>query len=128
MSATASELRKHAARIPNLNVEMSEMTFEHELARSEMLLPHMVSALKELHPIIGAKLETQLAALATVEDKATKFLDVSIEKSISKGRFAQELAGILAECNLEANAVPDYIRNALRHLGVLSETANDGHG
>ena len=128
MSATASGLRKQAAGIPNLNVEMSERTFEHELARSEMLLPHMVSALKELHPIIGATLETELAPLATVEEKATKFLDVFIEKSVSKGRFAQELAGILAECNLGANAVPDYIRNALRHLGVLSEAANDGQG
>ena len=128
MSATASGLREQAAGIPNLNVEMSEITFEHELARSEMLLPHMVSALKELHPIIGARLETELATLATVEEKATKFLDVFIAKSVSKGRFAQELAGILAECNLEANAVPDYIRNALRYLGVLSEAANDVHG
>ena len=128
MSATASHLREQAAGIPNLNVEMSEITFEHELARSEMLLPHMVSALKQLHPIIGATLETELAALATVEEKATKFLDVFIEKSVSKGRFAQELAGILAECNLGANVLPDYIRNALRHLGVLSEAANDGHG
>ena len=127
MSATASDLREQAAGIPNLNVEMSEITFEHELARSETLLPHMVSALKALHPNIGATLETELAALATVEEKAKKFLDVLIEKSVSKGRFAQELAGILAECNLGANAVPDYIRNALRHLGVLSEAANDGH-
>ena len=128
ISATASGLRDRAAGIPNLNVEMSERTFEHELARSEMLLPHMVSALKELHPNIGAMLETALAALATVDEKAKKFLDVFIEKSVSKGRFAQELAGILSECNLGANAVPDYICNALRHLGVLSEAANDGHG
>ena len=128
MSATASNLRKQADDIQNLHVEMSKITFEHELARSEMLLPHMVSALKELHLNIGATLETELASLATVEEKAAKFLDVFIEKSVSKGRFAQELAGILAECNLGANAVPDYIRNALRHLGVLSEAANDGHG
>ena len=128
MSATASDLTEQAAGIPNLNVEMSEITFEHELARSEMLLPHMVSALKELHPIIGAALETELAALATVDDKATKFSNVFIEKSVSKGRFAQELAEILAGSNIGANAVPDYIHNAFRHLGVLSEAANDGHG
>ena len=42
-----------------------------------------------------------------------------IEKSVSKGRFAQELAGILTECNLGSEVVPDYIRNALKHLGVL---------
>ena len=120
ISATASGLREKTARIPNLTVEMSEMTFEHELARSEMLLPLMVSALKELHPTIGAKLETKLAALETVEQKAAKFLDVFIKKSVSKGRFAQEFAGILSECNIGANAVPGYIRNALKHLGVLS--------
>ena len=120
ISATASGLKEKTAGIPNLNVEMSEMTFEHELARSEMLLPLMVSALKELHPTIGAKLETKLAALETVEQKAAKFLDVFIKKSVSKGRFAQEFAGILSECNIGANAVPGYIRNALKHLGVLS--------
>ena len=128
MSAVASDLKEQAAGVPNLNVETSEVTFEHELARSEELLPHMVSGLKELHPIIGAALETELAALATVEEKARRFLDVFIEKSVSKGRFAQELAGILAESNLGANVVPEYIRNALAYLGVLGGVANDGHG
>ena len=73
-SATASYLREQAAGIPNLNIEMSEITFEHELARSEMLLPHMVSALKELHPIIGATLETELVVLATVGGEGYKVL------------------------------------------------------
>ena len=40
MSATASGLSEQAAGIPNLNVEMAEITFEHELARSE----HVASA------------------------------------------------------------------------------------
>ena len=53
------------------------------------------------------------------EEKATKFLEVFIDKSVSKGRFAQELAGALEECDLDADAVPTYIRNALKHLGVL---------
>ena len=128
MSATASGLREQAAGIPNLDVEMSEITFEHELARSEMLLPHMASALKELHPIIGTELEAKLATVATVEEKATRFLGVLIGKSVSKGRFAQELAGILAECPLEAKSVPFYIRSAFRHLGVLNEAEDDGHG
>ena len=128
LSATASDLKKQAAAIPNLYVEMSEITFEHELARSQMLLPHMVTALKELHPKIGATLETELAVLATVEERASKFFNVFIEKSVSKGRFAQELAGILAECDLGANVVPEYIRNALKHLGVFSEAGNDDHG
>ena len=128
MSATASDLKEEAAGVPNLIVELSEITFEHELARSEMLLPHMVSALKELHPNVGATLESDLATLATVEEKAAKFMDVFIRRPVSKGRFAQELAGILLECDLGARAVPDYICNALRHLGVLGEAANDGLG
>ena len=125
MSATAAGLKELESDLPNLKVEMSEITFEHELARSEMLLPYMLSALRELHPKIGATLESELATLATVEEKAKKFLDVFIEKSVSKGRYAQELAGILAECSLEADAVPEYIRNALGHLGVLREASND---
>ncbi len=124
-SAAASKLIEQAAAISNLNVENSETTFEHELARSKNLLPHMVTALKDIHPKIGEKLETELAAFTTEEGKAKKFMDFFIEKSISKGWFAQELAGILAGCDLGANAVPEYIRNALNHLGVLSNEAND---
>ena len=127
LSAAASNLRDQATGIANLNVEMSEITLEHELARSDKLLPHMVSAFKELHSSTGATLETELAVLATAEEKAAKFLEIFLAKSVSKGRFAQELAGILAECDLGADAVPDYIRNALNHLGVLSGVANDGH-
>ena len=95
---------------------------------SPSLTVHLCLHTALLREIGNAPLETELAAIATVEEKATKFLDVFIRKSVSKGRFAQELAGILAECNLGANAVPDYISNALRHLGVLNEAANDGHG
>ena len=127
-SATALDLREQAAGVPNLNVEISEITFEYELARSEVMLPHMVAALKELHPLIGAALETELAAFATAEEKATKFLEVFIEKPVSKGRFAQELAELLAECDLGPDAVPDYIHKALKHLRILGEGADDGHG
>ena len=125
-SAAASGLRKKAEGIPNLKVEMSERTFEHELARSEKILPHMVAVLNELRPRIGAKLKAELAELATVDEKATTFLDVFVEKSVPKGQFAQELAGTLAECNLGSSAVPGYIRNAFRHLGVLNEVRNNG--
>ena len=125
-SAIASYLREQAADIPNLSIEMSEVTFEHELARSEMLLPHMVTALKALHPRIGATLEFEIESLDTVDERAGKFLEVFVGKSVSKGHFAQELAQLLAERDLGAKAVPDYIRNALSHLGVLLEAANDG--
>lgn len=220
MSSTAKGLKAREANASNLKVEMSEITFEHELARSESLLPHMLTAFKELHPQIGAKLENDLAALQSADDKANEFLRVFLEKKVSKGRFAQELAeileavleksttaddlkaqeadasslrvealarsgallphmvsafnalhpdkepaltmalaghlsadekavefqkmfqetnvekakfaqklaGILDGYKLEPDAVPDYIRNALKHLGVIDEGVHDGLG
>lgn len=126
VSAAASGLKKRAAEIPNLNVEMSERTFEHELARSEALLPHMLAALQALHPRIGATLEAELGRASTAEEKATKFLEVFVEKSVSKGRFAQELTGHLAVSSVGANSVPTYIADALRELGVIGGARRDG--
>ena len=125
MSATASGLKAQEANVSNLKVEMSEITFEHELARSDAFLPHMISAFKELHPQKGAALETAIEALESADDKANDFLRVFLETKASKGRFAQELAGILEEYEIGADAVPEYIRNALHHLGVIGkETGN----
>ncbi len=125
-SSAAEGLKALEATVSNLHVELSTITFEHELACSAAMLPHMIAAFKELHPIIGASLETELAALTTAEEKTKKFLEVFIEKSVSKGRFAQELAGILEDSGLGAEDVPEYIRDALTHLEVLSEEADDG--
>jgi len=220
ISATAAGLKDREANASNLKVEMSEITFEHELARSEALLPHMLAAFKVLHPQIGANLEDDLAAIHSDDDRADTFLKVFLEKKVSKGRFAQELAeileavweksttaddlksleadasnlrvealarsgallphivsafnalhpdkeqavtkalsgplsadekatefqkvfqetnvekekfaeelaGILEGHKIEADAVPEYIRSALKHLGVLNEEARDGLG
>jgi len=128
ISATAAGLKAQEANVPNLRVEMSEITFEHELARSDALLPHMISAFKTLHPRKGAALETALETLQSADDRANEFLKAFLETRVSKGRFAQELAGILEECEIEANAVPHYIRNVLKHLGILGQEANDGLG
>lgn len=127
-SSTATGLKAQEASVPNLRVEMSEITFEHELARSDALLPHMISAFMALHPQIGSGLKTALEALDSADDKANEFLKVFLEKKVLKGRFAQELAGILEECEIEADAVPEYIRKVLRHLGVIGKEAPDGLG
>ena len=126
MSAAAKGLKAQEANVPNLRVEMSEITFEHELARSDALFPHMISAFKALHPRKGTELETVLVGLQSAEDKANAFLKIFRETKVSKGRFAQELAGTLEECELKADAVPAYIRNALKYLGVLGEESDDG--
>ncbi len=126
-SATAAGLKAKEAELSNLRIEMSELTFEHELSRSDAILPYMISAFKEIHPIKGATLEADLAALGSAEEKAQEFLGVFLDMRVSKGRFAQELAGILEEQKLSGEAVPMYIRNALAYLGVISQEADGGH-
>ena len=100
---------------------------EDGLARSEEMLPHMLLAFKALHPAKGATLETDLAALGSADEKATKFLEVFRDTRVSKGRFAQELADLLDNSALSTAAVPTYIRNALEHLGVVVRDPPDEH-
>ncbi len=95
ISNTALGLKDQEDKIQNLCVEMSEITFEHELARSEDMLPHMVSAFKTLHPVKGAELESQLVKLNSSDEKANEFLKFFLGTKVSKGQFAQELAIIL---------------------------------
>lgn len=122
MSTSAARLKKLESKVPNLVIEMSEITFEHELARSAALLPHMVTAFKELHPRKGAELENALLSAESADEKADAFHHVfSTTTRLSKGQFAQELAAVLEECDLEPDSVPQYVRNALAHLGVLRE-------
>jgi hypothetical protein len=58
-------LEAKEAEIPNLHVEYSAITFEHELARSAAILPLMLDAFGTLHPINGASLKAKVNALAT---------------------------------------------------------------
>ncbi len=124
-SATAKGLKAKEANLPNLRVEISEITFEHELARSEEMLPHMVSAFKTLHPVKGTTLDAALGALASPDERASAFLEVFTDTRVSKGHFAQELAETLATTELSKFAVPVYIRNALEHLGVIGSGSQD---
>ena len=126
MSAIAAALKAIESDVPNLSVEMSEITFEHELARSDSMLRHMIAAFKELHPRRGATLELDLWALESADDRANAFLIGFLESKALKGQFAQELADALDGCDLGPEVVPTYIRRALKRLGVLREEANDG--
>lgn len=124
-SATATGLKAKEAEIPNLRVEFSAITFEHELARSATILPLMLDAFTILHPILGANLKTAVGALNTNDAKADAFLAKFLESKTSKGQFAQELASLLAAANLQRDAVPTYIQEALKFLGVIQPEAND---
>jgi putative ATP-dependent endonuclease of OLD family len=125
-SAAATGLKGKEGILPNLRVEMSEITFEHELARSDKMLTHMVTAFKTLHRNNGAKLERSLAALGTDDEKADEFLRSFLDTKVSKGQFAQELAAVLEEEDLPTEAVPKYIRETLTHLGVVARETEDG--
>ena len=119
ISKVALDLKAYERTIHNLCVEMSEITFEHELARSEAILPYMVLTFKNLHPEKGKELESQLTELRSPDEKANLFISYFIKTNVLKGQFAQELANILDKTTLKPDAIPQYIQNALRHLGVI---------
>ncbi len=124
-SATAIGLKAKEAGIPNLRVEYSTITFEHELARSAAILPLMLDAFAMLHPNLGANLKVAVAALNTNDAKADAFLAEFLRSDTSKGHFAQELAALLDAANLQTDAVPQYIQEALKFLGVIPPEAHN---
>jgi hypothetical protein len=119
-SIAADGLKAQEADFSNLRVEA--------LARSGALLPHMISAFKALHPDKEPALTMALAGHLSANGKAAAFNQVFQETNVEKEIFAQDLAGILEGHQIEANAVPEYIRSALKHLGVIDEEAHDGLG
>lgn len=123
-SATTTGLKAKEAEIPNLRVEFSAITFEHELARSATILPLMLEAFTTLRPNLGANLKTAVAALNTNDAKANEFLAKFLESKTSKGQFAQELAALLDASNLHRDSVPAYIQEALKFLGVIQPEAH----
>ncbi len=127
-SAAASGLKANEESVPNLRVEYGEVTFEHELAKSSEILPHMLDAFEILHPIVGAKLKETTSFLGSDDEKADAFLEEFLRTNVSKGRFAQELAGILEDTAIGEQAVPTYIRDALEYLGVIGDKAGDDDG
>lgn len=118
-SAAAVSLKAKEAEISNLRVEYSEITFEHELARSSGILPLMLQAFTILHPIKGNSLKDAVDKLGSDDEKADIFQAAFSETKTSKGRFAQELALLLEASNLQADAVPNYILAAFKFLGVI---------
>lgn len=124
-SDTAIGLKTKETDITNLRVAYSEITFEHELARSPTILPLMLEAYEILHPMIGKKLKETIGKIAPVDEKADAFLAEFLDKKVSKGRFAQELASLMEDSDLKANAVPSYILEALKFLKVIKTKAAD---
>ncbi len=125
-SACATGLKAKEAEIGNLRVEYSEITFEHELARSPTILHLMLDAFEILHPVIGKNLRTTISSITSKDEKADVFLAEFIDKKVSKGCFAQELALLIEGADLKADAVPCYILKILKFLNVIKpEPANE---
>lgn len=123
-SDASQKLLQDAANLPHVRVELSDRSFEHELARKPALLVHMVTALKILHPVIGAGVEIGLAGIVGDDLRADYFYkEVFLDRRTSKGRFAQELAQIVEDGVLLRASVPQYILRALTYLDVIENEA-----
>lgn len=91
-------------------------TLEYDLALHADNRTAMLQALKDLHPQIGAGVESAVAAATDDAAKAKALFRGMFEReqnNVQKGRFGQALAQVLAEgatCK-----VPDYILNAIKH-------------
>jgi hypothetical protein len=124
-SASWKKLLEEQAIKPNTVLLGPDITLEHELARSSSILPLMIEAFCVLKPKIGQQLSDELDAIEGQDRKADYFYAVFIDKRVPKGRFAQELAHIVDEKSIEADAVPQYIADAMTFLGVTTEDDED---
>tara|TARA_R100000935_G_scaffold36463_1_gene57470 strand:+ start:1165 stop:2898 length:1734 start_codon:yes stop_codon:yes gene_type:complete len=93
-------------------------TFEYDFALHERNRTAMLAALKDLHPLIGSALDTDVASKADDREKAMALFRGMFERSsnnVQKGAFAQALAAQIEDNNLEVE-VPTYIREAVLHV------------
>lgn len=100
-------------------------TLEYDLALHECNRIHMIAALKELHPKIGATLEAKVASASTEAEKARILFSgmfLRERNNVQKGRFAQALAAKLAP-SAAACVVPPYINDAIVHVCGSPPTA-----
>jgi putative ATP-dependent endonuclease of OLD family len=98
----------------SLRVFMATRTFEYDLAlAAETNAPRMGTVYQQLRPRKGRALADAVQAAANNTEKAEKFMEHF--DPIDKARFAQRLAGSLAESSSEF-VVPQYIRDAINHV------------
>ncbi|MFS2036991.1 ATP-dependent nuclease [Polaromonas sp. CT11-55] len=113
LSATAKTLE--AAKSDWVEPFFALKTLEYDLALHEENRDAMLSALTEMHPIIGATLRIEVEA-APEADRAKVLFKGMFERdkgeSIQKGRYAQSLAAAIATSK-NSIAIPPYIEKAL---------------
>lgn len=91
-------------------------TLEYDLALHKENRTLMLNALKEIHPLIGKNLETEVNAVGTEAEKAKALFKGMFERdhsNVQKGRYGQTLAQFMAKA--DKFVVPDYIQDAIKH-------------
>lgn len=94
-------------------------TFEFALAQLPKNRATMLAALKEIHPIIGAELEKELASTVPADQAKILFKGMfergDGKTSVQKGAFGQSLAQAVLVDGLPLE-VPDYIAAAIKFV------------
>ena len=94
----------------------AQKTLEYDLALQPGNQKAMLTALKDIHPEIGAELEATVDA-AAVDDRPRVLFSGMFERdkgaSVQKGRYAQALAQLIADQDV-AFSMPPYIEDALK--------------
>jgi putative ATP-dependent endonuclease of OLD family len=97
-------------------------TFEYDLALHGDNRTAMISALKDIHPTIGASVEVEVDAAVGDAAKAKALFRGMFEResnNVQKGRFGQALAQTIADPATHF-IVPDYILRAINHACQLA--------
>ena len=123
--ASALTLSDNAKKLKGLDDEFvkcyfAKKTLEYDLAFDAVRRELMVAALKEMHPKIGADVETQVGNAVTDEEKAKVLYCGMFQRpgdleSVQKGRYSQVLAYGIATSNTPV-VLPPYLEAALKFV------------
>jgi putative ATP-dependent endonuclease of OLD family len=105
----------------------AKKTLEYDLAFDAVRRELMVAALKEMHPKIGADLETDVGNAATAQEKAKVLYCGMFQRpgdleSVQKGRYSQVLAYGIATSKTPV-VLPPYLEAALNFVAPKMDAA-----
>lgn len=127
LSDTAKALKDSEDRF--IQCFFSKKTLEYDLAFDSGRRSLMLSALKDMHPVIGAALAVEVDKAGTDGEKAKQlfcgmFQRGQNKENIQKGRYAQTLAFEIASSK-DPVAMPQYLMDALK-FATKTDEAIDG--
>lgn len=106
----------------------AKKTLEYDLAFDAGRRELMIAALKEMHPRIGADLETAVGIVSTAQEKAKVLYCGMFQRpgeleNVQKGRYSQVLAYGIATSKAPV-AVPPYLEAALKFVAPNMDAAD----